>query len=450
VLAAGTYRLDATLPLAASGTAAAPITLRGDGATIESDTVEALKISGAHWHVEDLRFVGVCAVDDDCEHALHIVGAADGTWLRDSVLVDFNAQVKGNGEDTGAGYEWPDDVVIEGNDLHDTRPRSTANPVTKIDVVGGRRWRVEANRISDFEKAGGDAVSYAAFLKGNSRDGVFARNLVVCSEAFTGGVRVGLSLGGGGTSPDTICEDGTCSPEHQGGVIRNNVIARCDDVGVYLNEAADTRVLANTLYATAGIDVRFPASTVELANNLLDADIRERDGGTATRGTNWEGVALGAVFADPDALDFTLVADPGVVDAGDARADVTDDFCGNAREPAQDGGALEYTTAAPCDTTVAHPAADPDSGDTGDTGAPTDTGDTGTPDTGTPDTGTPGDPAPTTDAGCGCATAAPARLGVTVLLALVVAVRRRVPAGPRCAPARSRVTLGRFLESRCS
>lgn len=60
---------------------------------------------------------------------------------------------------------------------------------------------VEANRISDFEKGGGDTISYAAFLKGNSKDGVFERNLVVCSEHFSGGVRVGLSFRSARTVP---------------------------------------------------------------------------------------------------------------------------------------------------------------------------------------------------------------------------------------------------------
>ena len=46
VVEPGTYTLDATLGLAASGTAAAPITLRGEGATLVSETVEALKCPG--------------------------------------------------------------------------------------------------------------------------------------------------------------------------------------------------------------------------------------------------------------------------------------------------------------------------------------------------------------------------------------------------------------------
>src|SRR6185503_17783326 len=107
---------------------------------------------------------------------------------------------------------YPDDVVITETQFYDTRPRQTSNPVTKLDVVGGRRWILSHNTFHDFEKAGGDGVSYAAFFKGNSRDGQMLFNRVTCAQAFTGGTRIGLSLGGGGTGPDSICDDGTCTP----------------------------------------------------------------------------------------------------------------------------------------------------------------------------------------------------------------------------------------------
>ena len=59
------------------------------------------------------------------------------------------------------------------------------------------------NFIHDFRKASGDEVSYAAFLKGNSREGLFEGNVVSCvhSAGDTGGYRVGLSFGGGGRAP---------------------------------------------------------------------------------------------------------------------------------------------------------------------------------------------------------------------------------------------------------
>jgi len=134
-------------------------------------------------------------------------------------------------------------VLIEYNEFSNSRPRDTGNPVAPIDIVGGKRWVVRGNFIHDHEKGQGDGISYAAFLKGNSRDGLFERNLIVCELLHRGGIRLGLSFGGGGSQPDSICKEGRCSPEHRNGVMRNNVIVNCPaDVGIYLDEARDSRV----------------------------------------------------------------------------------------------------------------------------------------------------------------------------------------------------------------
>lgn len=365
-LAPGTYAIGANLRCDRAGTAGAPITVRAatlGSAVISSTALEGFHVTAPHWRFERLEMRGACTDDSACEHAFHIVGAADDVTILGSRLVDFNAQIKGNGAPVGPGgaYVWPDDVVIAGNELFDTRPRNTSNPVTKIDVVGGRRWQVRANYIHDFAKAGGDTISYAAFLKGNSRDGVMERNLVVCERLHRGQVRLGLSLGGGGTSPDAICEDGVCNPEHQGGLLRNNVVAHCPaDVGIYLNEAMATRVYHNTLYDTTGVDVRFATSTADLRGNLMTGAIRDRNGGTSTRADNVTGTgntAFATMFRDPAALDFTLVDGAMIVDRAPALPDVPDDFCAGARSGTYDVGAIEYVAGRACDASMVHPDA---------------------------------------------------------------------------------------------
>ncbi|QQR75961.1 MAG: right-handed parallel beta-helix repeat-containing protein [Holophagales bacterium] len=376
-LAPGTYAVAQSLLCDAPGTASAPIVVRAASpgtAEIRFDAVEGFKVSAPHWIFEDLVVRGVCALDDDCEHAFHLVGAADFTHIRNSRLLDFNAQVKGNGE--GVPTVFPDDVVIEGCELANAAPRSTANPVTPIDVVGGRRWIVRANFIHDHQKAGGDQVSYAAFLKGNSRDGLFERNLVICERDHAGGVRLGLSFGGGGSGPDPICEDGVCSPEHQNGTMRNNLIVNCpQDVGIYLNEAFGTRLFHNTLIATTGIDVRFAASTAEIRGNLVSGSIRNRDGGTSTSSGNLTGVALAqfqAWFVDPLAADLTLVDGTAFVDQGTPLAAVPADYCANRRDDGSpDLGAVEYDGDGPCATALAGGHVDlfSDGLETGGTGA---------------------------------------------------------------------------------
>ena len=353
VLAPGTYEVQQSkIGCEAAGTADAPIVVQAaelGTVFIKFDAVEGFHVRGPNWEFANLDIEGVCAADSDCEHAFHVTGAADGTHLHHNRMHGFNAMIKGNGEPIGQGdsYVWPDDVTVEYNELFNDAPRDTGNPVTPIDIVGGHNWVVRGNFIHDHAKGGGDNISYAAFLKGHSMDGLFERNLVVCELLHQGQVRLGLSFGGGGTGPDSICELGKCKPEHERGVMRNNLIVNCPaDVGVYVNAGADTKILNNTLYNTAGIDMRFPETTGVVHNNILNGKIRDRDGGSSTKMNNLEEVDLGVLagwFQDPGAYDFTLKDGAMFVDLGLAVPEVFDDYCANARDDGKpDIGAIEY------------------------------------------------------------------------------------------------------------
>ncbi len=363
LIAAGTYTFSANLVCDTIASTGQPIEVRAvqpRSVLIRFDggggIAEGFRVVATGWRFEGLDIEGACAVDTNCEHAFHLAGDADGTVIRDNRVRDFNAQIKSNGAAPNA-TAYPDDVLIERNVFYDSRARNTANPVAKIDVVGGRRWVVRANAIYDYQKLGGDTVSYAAFLKGNSRDGLFERNLVVCTRNFSGGVRLGLSFGGGGSSPNSICEEGSCTPEHQNGVMRNNLILACNDVGIYLNKAGATRIEHNTLYATTGIDVRYPESTATVRNNLVSGGIRDRNLGSSAREGNIIGISdatYSTWFADPAAADFGLLDGTAFVDAGVAAPLVTNDHCGNARDDGlRDIGAFEYDADFACDTRVA-------------------------------------------------------------------------------------------------
>lgn len=358
LLAPGIYAPPANLNCFANGTAQAPIEVRAQQpgtVTLQfgaaGGVVEGFKILGSHWRFSGFRIEGACPQHGNCEHAFHLIGDADGTVIRKMELVDFNAQIKSN----GTGGVFPDDVLVERNDLYDNTARATGSPVTKIDVVGGRRWVVRNNTIRDFQKAEGNQISYGAFLKGNSRDGLFERNLVICERDHVGGVRIGLSFGGGGTGAE-FCEDGSCDTEHQGGAMRNNLIVNCSDVGIYVNRGADSLIQHNTLFATSGIDIRFPTASADIRNNLLDGAIRLRDGATAAQQGDLAKVdtdSLRTWFVDPDGADFILVDGSAIVDQGAAAPEVTDDYCGNLRDDgANDIGALEYDDDFDCDTTT--------------------------------------------------------------------------------------------------
>jgi hypothetical protein len=356
-LASGTYDLSQNLLCDTAGTAAQPIVVRAaslGGAVIRFNTDEGFKVTAPYWTFENLDVRGVCLSHSNCEHAFHITGRADFTSIRGSRMRDFNAMIKGNGE--GNPFVFPDDVLIESSEFFNSTHRATSNPVTPIDVVGGRRWVIRGNYIHDHAKGQGDLISYAAFLKGNSRDGLFERNLVVCERLHSGGVRLGLSFGGGGSGPPSICEDGTCTPEHQNGIMRNNLILNCpQDVGIYLNKALNTRIYNNNLYNTTGIDARFSPTSADVRNNLLSGQIRNRDGGTSSRAANREGVTLlqwTSWFLNPALADFTLLLGSQIVNLGVNLPQVFNDYCGRSRsDGATDVGAVEYG-AGLCNTTL--------------------------------------------------------------------------------------------------
>lgn len=377
ILRDGVYAVDGDISCSRAASAANPITVRAQnpgGARIEFNATEGFKVSGAGWVFRDLHIKGVCATDSACEHAFHLFGDADGVVISNNKVWNYNAHIKSNG--VGEPRKYPDDVLVIGNEFYSEAPRQTGNPVTPIDVVGGRRWRVTANHIHDFAKAQGNNISYAAFLKGNSKDGVIERNLIVCEQLHTGNVRLGLSFGGGGTSPDSICEDGTCTPEHEGGIMRNNIIANCpSDVGIYINKGKDVKIFHNLLYKTTGVDVRFAASVAEVRGNMTDGRIRTRDGGTMTEAGNLTQLPASywpMWFVAPEALDLRHKPGAPARDAGMPLAGLTDDFCGAPRDARPDGGAVEGDG---CDTSRVHPAGAgaPDMG-MPDMGAPEDMG----------------------------------------------------------------------------
>jgi hypothetical protein len=148
-------------------------------------------------------------------------------------------------------------------------------------MVTASGWRIAANLITDFVKSGGDNISYGAFAKGAGDHNVFERNVVLCEYKLRGqaGERIGLSFGGGGTGLVFRRDDGASGAEQISSIMRDNLIAFCSDDGVYLNRAAETVLEHNTLIDTAGIDSRFPETSAEVINNIVDGVIRQRDGG---------------------------------------------------------------------------------------------------------------------------------------------------------------------------
>ena len=383
ILADGTYKMTG-VSCTANGTPAAPITVKAAtrlAAHIELDALEGFKVSGASWHFEGLDIKGTCAVDDNCEHAFHVTGGATGFVMRNNRVFDFNAQLKVNASPDGTGkYVIPHGGLIEGNELADSRARNTGNPVTKLNIDTGDDWIVRANYIHDHHKGGGDNISYGAFMKSGGNNGVMERNLVICTRNdTTGGTRIGLSFGGGGTGAQYCAPafdaSKPCDPEHTNGTMRNNIIVACSDVVIYLNKSKNTHILSNTLIATSGVDFRFASTGGEARGNLLESAIRDRDGATHTDADNLSGLMTAdftAMYLDPLKGDLRKKGDLAkLLQKAPILATVADDYCARKRiDPKYDLGALESTLG---DCTTFPPPIGPgttpgDSGPTSDSG----------------------------------------------------------------------------------
>jgi len=343
----GRYRFTASVPQASrAGAEGAPIVVRAaqpGSVTIELDAGEGFLVSAPWWTFENLAIRGVCRLDADCEHAFHVVGQARHFVARNNTITDFNAHFKIN----GVGRQFPDNGRLEANTLTNAAPRRTANPVTPVDLVGASGWIIRRNFVADFIKAEGDRISYGAFAKGGGTDNLFEHNALVCELRLRGhpGQRVGLSLGGGGTGR-AYCRDNRCITEQENSELRGNLVASCSDAGIYLNRAARSKIVHNSVIDTAGVQARYPETSAQFDGNLVDGAIHGSNDAVLRLGQNL--VASGAYayagqhpvrarYRDPQALDFgwnaqaprTLVSAPGL------------DLCGTARAQAPAYGAIE-------------------------------------------------------------------------------------------------------------
>ncbi len=239
-----------------------------------------------------------------------------------------------------------------------------------VDGHQARGWVIRDNVIEGFW-CEHDLAEHGIHFWTGSRDTLVERNTLINNAR-------GIGFGLGQSGDQRVYGNNPCPGAdyvgHSGGTVRNNFIFASRDAlffsesgfdcGICLEQACGTQVLHNTVASTgapfSSIEWRWPNTNVEITNNLLSHNLRERDGAIASLAGNLENAPL-SLFVDGAGGDLHLAAGASVViDQGLAFADglCDDDVDGGPRPmgPAPDVGADEYGSLPPA---VTEPTASP-------------------------------------------------------------------------------------------
>jgi hypothetical protein len=275
-------------------------------------------------------------------HLIQIHGEADadGVHLYNLHLIDSGEQfVKGS--TAGPPGPYSDDGIVECS-LFEYTDRARSWYTNGVDVLAGSGWVIRDNTFRNIRAPQGQLAGPAVLMWRNSIDTIVERNLFIeCDRA----IALGLS------SPDANSRDGETRYDHQGGIIRNNMIYRAGegDVGITVNYARNIEISHNTVilndtFPWGAIEYRFGSTTATIQNNLTDALIWQRDGAGGTVSGNLTSAMLDWFIA-PASGDLRLVSSADPIDLTEPLPSVIDDFEGEPRPygRAADVGADEWT-----------------------------------------------------------------------------------------------------------
>lgn len=334
----GVYHLKgATLVLATPG-----VTLRAAGGDREKvvldgdfQSPELVQISASGVTVADLT------LRNARQHPIHVLSRAGADTL-DTLI--YNVHLVDPGEQaikinvTAPGH-YPDRGVVACSRIELTdrgRPRIRNNCYTGgIDAHAARGWQVRDNVFEGFWCSDG-LSEHAVHFWMDSQDTVVERNAIRnCARG------IGFGMLQAGTSRSQRSESAAYY-DHEGGVIRNNMIWADDsrlfasragfDSGIALWQANRALVLHNTIFATqtgrafAGIDARFSGTRASIFNNLSNLPLKTRGRARTALGGNLVD-ARAQWFADPAAGDLHLRRPaPAPLFQGELLPQVSDDF----------------------------------------------------------------------------------------------------------------------------
>ena len=323
------------------------------------------------------------------DHPIHVHPHSEGTTDIENALI-YNVYIVDPGQqaikiNAHSGH-YADNGVIACSHIELTEAgRSfvwTRNGSCYTGGVDGHEawgWEVRDNLIEgswcpgDGGDCGDDDLSeHAVHLWTGSRDTVVARNVLIDNAR---GVGFGLGSGGGRTYSPDPCPVTSGGVGHYDGAIRNNFIfagaaglyaSDCGfDCGVCLEQACGAVVVHNTVASTqapfSSIEWRWGNTDVDITNNLVTHNLRDR-GGSATLAGNLDYQPL-SLFLDGAGGDLHLVESARVAIDQGVSAGVAIDIDGEARDVSPDVGADEFHGV---DLSHSRKTADPEQAGTGD------------------------------------------------------------------------------------
>ncbi|MCB8950187.1 MAG: right-handed parallel beta-helix repeat-containing protein, partial [Ardenticatenaceae bacterium] len=292
-------------------------------------------------------------------HPIHVMTTDAGDTLNTLI---YNVHIIDPGEQAikinpAADNTYPDDGVIACSHLELTdagRTHVVDCYTGGVDAHQAEGWVIRDNLIEGFWCARG-LSEHGVHLWRGCRDTLVERNVL---RENARGIGFGLAESGEArTYTDNPCPSANGGyVDHYGGIIRNNFVFASDaglfasdfgfDCGICLWQACGAQIFNNTVASTqapfSSIEWRFDNTDIELRNNLVSHNLRDR-GGTAVLSHNLENAPL-SLFLDGANGNLHLMSTAAVaIDQGLTLPQVTDDVDGDARPygPSPDLGADE-------------------------------------------------------------------------------------------------------------
>ena len=317
-------------------------------------TTEIIQIVASNVTVADVT------LREAYNHPIHVMTTDAGDTLNTLI---YNVHIIDPGEQAikinpAVDGTYPDDGVIACShlELTDTgRTHIRNNCYTGgVDAHQAEGWVIRDNLVEGFWCDNG-LSEHGIHLWRGCRDTLVERN--VLKENARG---IGFGLAESGTArtyADNPCPTANGGyVDHYGGIIRNNFVFASDtglfaseygfDCGICLWQACGAQIFNNTVASTqapfSSIEWRFDNTVVELRNNLVSHNLRDR-GGVSVLSDNLENAPL-SLFVNGANGDLHLSSTAvSAIDQATTLTAVTDDVDGDTRPygPAPDLGADE-------------------------------------------------------------------------------------------------------------